>query len=505
MKVLHPKILMSFCTDWYWYDVAKALIASGMDLAFLVSRPPAVQQRARKELKKTVVIDQDTLEYPYLIEQLNVDNPIILNQEMLNRLQSAEFEFLNISDRLSFFPITVKRRRYIFKELVRYWYYFLQQNKLDAILLTDTPHVGFDTVLFAVAKNIFHLPIISIRRPFIQDHMLLVRDYHDELPKVPREYLSHASLKQLENTVGRDLIRDTFGKNTWQKKDLEITKSIFRLNEATILTRILGNLSLGAMYRYFQSLFELSKYGGFNYNNGQIKLIEKLCGVFHRFSLQRQRRLYESLSQNFNWPDKFIYFPLHLQPERSTIPEGGVYEDQLLAIKLLERCLPTDWKIVVKEHPRQFLPYDFQKHFFRSMNYYRQISNFSSVVLCPMQITQEELITRAQLTATVTGTGGWESLLAGKPTLVFGNAWYSGCRSCYTVDSIENVRRAIRKTVTKTKLEVRLDVLRFLAYYRDRLILASNAKMIARLSSRPYKLLVANMARAVIEEIRAQL
>lgn len=507
-RSFHPRILMSFCTDRYWYDVAKSLIESGVNIDFLVSRPPQIQALARKELKNTTVINQDTLEYPSQIRKLNEKNPIILTSTILSQLRECESEFLNITDRLAFFPLTVARRREIFKELVKYWYYFLSLHKLDAIFFTDTPHVGFDTVLFAVAKIFFNLPIVSVRRPFIRDRMLLVSDYRKYLPKVPESYLIAGTKKEIQIIVGPDLITDVYGENPWQKEDRQINQSIqHSRSRFSALFQLIRRANLFMVYAYLKSLFEMSRYGGFNYNDGQLKLIEKLCGIFHRYHLRKQRCLYDELAAKLIWPirRKYIYFPLHLQPERSTMPEGGIFEDQLLVLEILHESLPKGWIIIVKEHPRQFQKHDFQKHSFRSLEFYRKIASFSSVYLCPMHIPQGELIEGAQLTATITGTGGWESLMVNKPTFIFGNAWYGSCQSSYLVDSPKSAYDALKAVRKKNKLQVELDVLRFLAYYRNRLVVASNAKKYANQSPRLYNVLVKNMAIAVKDKILAHI
>ena len=52
----------------------------------------------------------------------------------------------------------------------------------------------------------------------------------------------------------------------------------------------------------------------------------------------------------------FVYVPLHLQPERSTNPLGGVFDEQYLMVGMISSELPSGWRIYVKEHPSQFAP-----------------------------------------------------------------------------------------------------------------------------------------------------
>ncbi len=508
MKRKRTRILMSFCTDWYWYDVAKNL-STQLDLAYLVSRPAAIQSRAAKELKTTVVLNQNTLEYPFLVDELNKGNTTQLSQSLLESLNWAELEFLAISDRVSFFPLTVRRRRAIFKSLVQFWYTFLKKEKLDAIFLTDTPHVGFDTVLFAVATTCFKIPVVSLRRPFIRDRMLLVSDYRSHLPKVPTTYKKTANKKELNTLIGAELIADVLSENPWQKKDALISHAAIKQPSllSFLIARVTVLINPLKWYSYVNSLFSPSTYGAFNFNNGTIKLVEKICGLYHRYSCIQLKKHYDTIAHDFKLPTshKYIYFPLHLQPERSTIPEGGIFEDQRLAIEILAQAIPNNWRIVVKEHPRQINLFDFQKHTFRTRRDYDELKKIDGVIFCPLTVSQTELIAQAECTATITGTGGWESLLANKPSLVFGNAWYSGCQSCFSVSSLDQVKHALSQLKNKSQKIVELDLLRFLAYYRNDLIVGSNAKEFALQSPRKYQHLVENMTKSVTEHIQNRL
>ncbi len=79
---------------------------------------------------------------------------------------------------------------------------------------------------------------------------------------------------------------------------------------------------------------------------------------------------------NFN--QKYIFFPLHYQPEKNTSPLGGVFENQLLAVKILSEAVPENWIIYVKEHPRQFSYVMRQRHY-RDIDYYEKLLGIPKV------------------------------------------------------------------------------------------------------------------------------
>lgn len=114
---------------------------------------------------------------------------------------------------------------------------------------------------------------------------------------------------------------------------------------------------------------------------------------------------------------KFVYVPLHNQPEMSTSSLGGRYRDQLLMIETLARRLPPDWRIYVKENPRQ-------ASYARGPMFFHRLDRIPSVTLVPSSANTWALSSRAQFVASVAGTAGWEAIRKGKSAVVFGNSWY---------------------------------------------------------------------------------
>ena len=141
---------------------------------------------------------------------------------------------------------------------------------------------------------------------------------------------------------------------------------------------------------------------------------------------RRLLRRYLRLERAPDFSRPFVFVPLHYQPEVSTSPLGGKFHDQLLMLQMLARHLPSGWSIYVKEHKSIFDQFT-RGHFCRSTDYYERIAALPNVHLAPMGISSFDYIDRSRAVATVTGTAGCEGLLRGKPTIVFGNAWYRDC------------------------------------------------------------------------------
>jgi hypothetical protein len=123
-------------------------------------------------------------------------------------------------------------------------------------------------------------------------------------------------------------------------------------------------------------------------------------------------------ANELEFTSKFVYFPLHLQPELTTTGFGGEYSDQVDAIERLSEMVPADWKIYVKENPKQ----GYQQ---RGVEFFRRLSSMANVVYIGKEVDTYWLMEHCQFVATITGTAGWESITGGKPCLLFGLAWYA--------------------------------------------------------------------------------
>jgi len=139
---------------------------------------------------------------------------------------------------------------------------------------------------------------------------------------------------------------------------------------------------------------------------------------FHENEMAYFEHLMEFENQQIDIEQRFIYFPLQLQPEMTTSSLGGKYRDQLLAIEELSRVLPDDVKIYVKENPKQGA-------YSRGPLFFHRLNRVPNVVFMPSFANTNTLIAHCEGVATITGTVGWEAVRKGKKAIVFGSTWYS--------------------------------------------------------------------------------
>ena len=113
-------------------------------------------------------------------------------------------------------------------------------------------------------------------------------------------------------------------------------------------------------------------------------------------------------------PSSFIYFPLHVDPEASTMVLSPWHTDQIAVIEALAMAVPAHMRTVVKEHAPMLGR--------RPRGFYRQLAHMPRVTLLGPDHSTFHLIERAALTVVITGTAAWEALLLGKPVLIVGDS-----------------------------------------------------------------------------------
>jgi hypothetical protein len=111
-------------------------------------------------------------------------------------------------------------------------------------------------------------------------------------------------------------------------------------------------------------------------------------------------------------PAKFIYYPLQYSPESSINTPAPYFLDQTRAIDAIRFAMPSDYVLVVKEHPACIL--------IRDGAFVRTLKKTAGVLVAQYQLPSIELTKRAAITISVTGTATLEALLIGKPAIALG-------------------------------------------------------------------------------------
>lgn len=457
---MHKKTQMMFLgvNDEFFVRAARVLQEKGVEIIALVGGkvPP-------DEYPGAVILNDAELLSPVYYEKAASGISVALSAEFLNGLKECEDIFLSNSDRFAYYPLSINERKTIYYNIVRYWHNFLKEHPVDIIFFENVPHMNWDNVLYGVARRM-GARVVCLERTGIDDVVLLVEDYKNR-SKVPADFCAGDSKESLIASLGKEFYDTVFKEACWIEYNTKLVKkgSAVRSSAGRQMKSHLG-FARHLIRALRDPAAAVSSAFAFNPS------VNRIAAIFLEYKeIWRQRGLeefYRTLTEPVNCDEKFVYFSLHFQPERTSIPLAGVFENQALALEILSKAIPEDWKIYVKEHPRQLTAPKCNARHYRSRKFYERLKAIPKVVLLNIEEDNKKLIQKAAVVATLTGSPGWEALLAGKPALIFGYPWYMECASCFKVDSAESCQRAIQAMPKKSQEEVELDVLKFLNFYK---------------------------------------
>ncbi len=149
--------------------------------------------------------------------------------------------------------------------------------------------------------------------------------------------------------------------------------------------------------------------------------------------------------------EKYVYFPLHYQPEASTLVCAPKYEKQIFYIDSWAKSLPADTVLFVKEH------YALVGH--RPYDFYKQLKKYPNVRMLSPWVPSVSLIKGAQAITTLTGTAGWEAMILGKPVYIGGSIYFDNAPGVYKIDEAFGAYREENKGAAKE------DILQYLCEY----------------------------------------
>lgn len=335
-------------------------------------------------------------------------------------------------------PFLDRRRMYF--EHLRYWNHMLEEHKIDILLMNHQPHQAYDYVLYELCRK-KDIPVFFIIRTYTVGGCFLTRDWEDSSPELREAYI------RLQNEYAdADLPVEL-------SEDYECIYNFFResLPAPEFLPQEYVRAKNAEATPFFVRLFKfvLRKPRRF------------ITSILSREFWARKRReritlrLYDTLAREPNFSAQYIYVPLHLQPEASTLPFAGPYEDQELIVQMLAAHLPKGWRLYIKENPRQ-------DERWRSEEFYRSLAAIPSVTLVPKSTDTYALLDSARAVATATGTVAFEAMLRQKPSLMFGHIFWEYGPGVFTVHDSEDCKTALEIIERRGSLHTERDARLFL-------------------------------------------
>lgn len=436
-----PKAIFAQTASDYWVDVAAKLREDhGWEICYFIGRKRL--EKALKLFPQAVFHTRAEIRKKQIPNGCDAVMPSPLDKPLLSSLFYYESIFLKMMDRESYDgSLGYYDRISTYHTQLMYWKGVLEHFKPDVVVFRIAPHRSHEYPLYALCR-IMNIPTIMFERTSLPGFVYPVRSFEE----------------------GSEIIRKTYTK--WLTQDYPHMASLSPETESYL--KNISKTYASAMPFHLQ--YKLKHYKNKGDIAGPVSIlydvVKDLAKTFYNKKdahervpnymrkryykkigrLKRKKLLlhYNRLAKQVNLTVPYIFVALQCEPERQTCPVGDIFSNQYLMIDMLSKLAPPDWKIYVKEHPSQFKEYQAAERA-KSVAFYNMIAAMPKVELVSLTYTSFDLITHAKASATVSGTVGWESVVRGKPTLLFGHSWYKDCKGIFMTQTIEDCKNAIDK------------------------------------------------------------
>ena len=311
------------------------------------------------------------------------------------------------------------------KEIIK----FLDKEKPDAIVFTVVGALS-SRLLYAIAKK-RGIPVHIIVLSRVNAQHTLTKDFktltyiEDLFKKIQKEKIDLPEQKQ----KAKEFLKN-FRKNPepYHFLDSPKTRAINRVQQLKFLYPINFLKSLRwILLSTFKFLFSKEK-NDYSTIKPWHWLVDKIK--------QKIRILigYDDLYDDIDLNKNFIFFPLQLEPEISTLLYAPFYTDQLWLAKQIAKSLPIDSLLYIKEHPTMYGK--------RARSFYVELKKIPNVRLIKPSVESFGLIEKSQMIITITSTVGFEAILMKKPVITFGDIFYNelpNTKKCKIISDLPNI------------------------------------------------------------------
>lgn len=385
----------------------------------------------KRTISNCITVLPDLQKMTFGIYDRAMDSLLPLDQELLSQLRECEILCLRMMDRLEYNCIlSYKERKEIFLNHVRYWNTVLEQESISLFLANNMPHEIYDYIIYSLCriKNIktlfFHQSLT------IPDSIFLIQNIKESTIDIKNEY------KKLCLKNEKPVFEKTYSDYWKQQTDASSNPTPFYMKSENSKVKLFISKTSSIFLKILKSISSVTLLNKITfYSSTKYKKQKKRIRELKRKSILLDKEYSKYIIDEPDLNQKYIYVPLHYQPELTTCPLAEDFVDQLLLVHLISQSISPDTLIYVKEHPKQ-------SALGRDDSFYSMLSQIKSVRLISKKFSSYELMNNSVAVATCTGTAGWEALFRQKPVLMFGNFFYKYADGVYRIRTIEDCRKA---------------------------------------------------------------
>lgn len=320
---------------------------------------------------------------------------------------------------------------------------FINQIKPD-IIITFVP-ATFGSYLFYLISKKHNIKFYQIKSTKILNYLILSQNITEEYEETINLFNNPKKIKKTNIKKAKeylDLIKTGFeGYEGVTSKQINIYK-IKKIK--SFIKRLVRNSTKKEIRED-----NYNKPGIF-INNLYLYLINP---IKEKLNLFYYKNKYHSLDQLKEI--KYVYFPLHTEPEIALNLYARPYTNQIEVIRNIAYNLPINYKLCIKEHPRSLG--------IRSLKYYKKILEIPNVIFANPKIKSRDIINYSDLVIVISGFSGFEAILKNKPVITLGNCNFNLISSVKKLKSLYVLGDLIKKQLKNKNPHSKNEIVKFIA------------------------------------------
>ena len=302
----------------------------------------------------------------------------------------------------------------------------VSDSAIDYVFLENKSH--FNPKMISIFFNNKKVPTFTFCSSIFGNFYSILNASNNKIPFINENF----DIKELDDLTYHKTLNEikNFEKNI-KDKDREKTYTKFRL----VKTKSNFLKSSISFIRYFYSFLKNNLYQNFYFS--KIHYFDFICirvlKLFRKNFFKRNKLL----NKEINLKKKYIIFFLGLSPEASTYDQCNVFFDQKHVARFISTLLPSEYKLIIKEHPSQYI-----SSYGRDPYYYKELLSHDNILFAN-NISSLQLIKNSQCVITSTGTSGIETIVLNKKLIMLGNNHYSIFKGINKVKTYEELSKLI--------------------------------------------------------------
>ena len=149
----------------------------------------------------------------------------------------------------------------------------------------------------------------------------------------------------------------------------------------------------------------------------------------------REKFIGKHFLKNISGKEKFIYFPLGVDEERTLLIDSPFLTNQIEMIRNIVKSMPVGYKLYVKEAPSMRI------RRWRKISEYKEMLEIPNVRMIHPSVHPKQIYEKCSLVITIIGSAGFEAAFYEKPSMAFTDINYAILPSVMKIDSIDTLSR----------------------------------------------------------------